>query len=261
MDNNQELKNFLIYSYFGIVSQNLFDSKTKKERSDDSYHDYCVKRVIIKAYSDATNEGAYNTLFKKGLRDREKLVASSKAARRKSAKFLLEKIKELNTVVNFDKWHEEVCKKLVENYETVKSEKITFFTYGNAQKWVNMTIKYLWMLGMLPSNINANDLHIPIDSFIIDALWKDQDIIFPLIDEKTTTRSFAYKKPSDKVKGWSTWKDYKVYEDFRKSVKGIDYTLAWENEAWIEKAEERKKKERLEQHNVFFGKNDVKEDT
>lgn len=258
MDNNQALKEFLIYSYFGIVPQNLFDSKTKKERSDDSYHDYCVKRVIIQAYRDATNEGAYNTLFKKGLTDREELVANSKAARRKSAEFLLKKIKKLNTVVDFDKWHgEEVCKELVENYETVKSEKITFFTYGNAQKWVNMTIKYLWMLGLLPSNINANDLHIPIDGFIIDALWKEQDIEFPLIDEKTTTRSFAYKKPSDKVKGWSNWVD-KEYEVCRKSVKGTDYTLAWENEAWIEQAEERKKKKRLEQHNVFFGENDVK---
>ncbi|MEI3122628.1 MAG: hypothetical protein V8S81_02275 [Oscillospiraceae bacterium] len=47
------------------------------------------------------------------------------------------------------------------------------FTYGHAQKWVNMTLKYLWLLDRLPEILTAKSLHMPIDSFILEKLQKE----------------------------------------------------------------------------------------
>lgn len=46
------------------------------------------------------------------------------------------------------------------------------FTIGQAQKWVNMTLKYLWLLDALPDNIDKKDLHVPIDSYIIKIAYR-----------------------------------------------------------------------------------------
>ena len=254
MDNNyQALTNFLIYSYFGIVPQSVF-----KEEKGEDYKDYCVKRAIIKAYSDATNEGAYNTLFKKEISNRDELLEQSNEARINSAGFLFGKIKELETVTNFNSWHHSVCKELVDKYSAVKDGETKFFEYGNAQKWVNMTMKYLWMLGILPKKITENDLHIPIDSFIIDALWKADKSLsdkFPLKNDRVK-RGYDYKKPSDYVLGWSKWEEQQ-YDKFRDSILKSDYSLSWENDAWITQAEKRKANDRKKQYEKLF-KNDTK---
>ena len=45
------------------------------------------------------------------------------------------------------------------------------FTNGNAQQWLNMVLKYLWLLGALPIDIKEERLHAPIDSYILQKLW------------------------------------------------------------------------------------------
>ena len=37
-------------------------------------------------------------------------------------------------------------------YNKVNGSK-SIITYGNAQKWLNMALKYLWLLGALPNDI------------------------------------------------------------------------------------------------------------
>lgn len=69
--------------------------------------------------------------------------------------------------------------------EVYPMEKTSF----DAQKFVNMTIKYLYMISEIDYEfddevkkifkyIKANELslHVPIDRFIIDAIWKNTDI-------------------------------------------------------------------------------------
>ena len=46
----------------------------------------------------------------------------------------------------------------------------SIFTNGNAQKWLNMSLKYLWLLGALPNDIKEERLHAPIDSYILQKL-------------------------------------------------------------------------------------------
>lgn len=87
--------------------------------------------------------------------------------------------------IDFTKWHKTVCNKLIEIYGNDKlvkkennkrTEQSTTLTYGQAQKWLNMTLKYLWLLNRLEL-INdetstfiqtyEKSFHIPLDSYIL----------------------------------------------------------------------------------------------
>lgn len=240
--NKRVLIDFLIYSYFGIVPEKIFnDEKTKLYGDFVDYNDYCRKKAIMAAYRDATNQGAYNTLFKKDLDHIEDLRGESKEARNKSALFLSEKISDSENMKNgFDEWHADVCKKLVEFYKEIRVGDDNFFTYGNAQKWVNMTMKYLWMLGLLPENIKEKDLHIPIDSFIMGVLQAGD---LPKSSE------------TNRIIGWSKWKEYQQYEKVQKKIKG-ECTINSENNTWIAQAEKRNKSTLKARYDSFFGKKD-----
>ena len=250
INNEQILRDFLVYSYFGIVPKRIYNKDSFKRQSADDYNTYCTKRAIMVAYRDATNQGAYNALFKDDLADRkDELIKESNAARKKAAEFLLDEIHALNNVSDFERWHDRVCSGIKERYGEVNHNGKSFFTYGNAQKWVNMTMKYLWLLGLPDNTVACNKLHIPIDSFIIDAMWSDQNVNLPLRPENGD-RSKTYAKPSDHVLGWSQWDDI-MYEDFRSGLPK-KYSLCWENDAWIEQAEKRKKADLKKQYESFF---------
>ena len=140
-NNEQMLREFLVYSYFDIVPKDVYEDISFEKLVDDDYKTYSTKRAIMVAYRDASNQGAYNTLFEKDLADRDKLIENSDNARKKSAEILLERIDALNEASDFKKWHNEVCEEIKEQYKDVKQNEKKFFTYGNAQKWINMTMK------------------------------------------------------------------------------------------------------------------------
>ena len=60
--------------------------------------------------------------------------------------------------VSFDKWCGKTCGKIKiaikikDCYNKVNGSK-SIITNGNAQKWLNMALKYLWLLGALPNDI------------------------------------------------------------------------------------------------------------
>lgn len=252
INNEQILRDFLVYSYFGIVPEHIYDKNSFKKLSADDYNTYCTKRAIMKAYEDATNEGAYNTLFKKTIEagKLKQLKSASERARNYSAEFLFSQIQKLSALAsNYEEWHKNTCDELYKKYsEVYLNENEPFFTYGNAQKWVNMAMKYLWLLGLLDNTVDCEKLHIPIDSFIIDTMWSENCVELPLKCGKKRERN--YTKPSDHVIGWSQWNN-KMYEDFRKNLPE-KYSLCWENDAWIEQAEKRKKADLKKQYEKFF---------
>lgn len=249
MSSQQALMDFLIYSYFKIIPKVIYGDSREPD-----YLTYRIKKAIMKAYEDATNEGAYNTLFKKTIEagKLKQLKSASERARNDSAKFLFLQIQKLSALAsNYEKWHKNTCEGLYKKYSKVcLNENEPFFTYGNAQKWVNMTMKYLWLLGLLDNTVDCERLHIPIDSFIIDAMWSDQNVNLPLRPENGD-RSKTYAKPSDHVLGWSQWDDI-MYGAFRSGLPE-KYSLCWENDAWIEQAEKRKKADLKKQYESFFG--------
>lgn len=249
MSSQQALMDFLIYSYFKIIPKVIYGDSRESD-----YSTYRIKKAIIKAYEDATNEGAYNTLFKKTIEagKLKQLKSASERAKNDSAKFLFLQIQKLSALAsNYKEWHKNTCEGLYKKYSKVcLNENEPFFTYGNAQKWVNMTMKYLWLLGLLDNTVDCERLHIPIDSFIIDAMWSDQNVNLPLRPENGD-RSKTYAKPSDHVLGWSQWDDI-MYGAFRSGLPE-KYSLCWENDAWIEQAEKRKKADLKKQYESFFG--------
>lgn len=128
------------------------------------------------------------------------------------AKDVLEK--ELNKLIateiseqqEFDKWHKECCDKLITIFKNQK------FYYGQAQKWINMSLKNLSMLEHELVEKNYEFFHIPIDNYIIEATG-----------EKTSV-------------AWSRMEDYKEYiqyqEKFRNKYEGIP--LDNEFKLWLE---------------------------
>jgi len=67
---------------------------------------------------------------------------------------------------SFDMWHKQSCDKLINEFEKIVNYQLH---YGQAQKWINMTLKYLFAIGN--EKINGIDrnykyFHIPIDNII-----------------------------------------------------------------------------------------------
>lgn len=218
--------NFLLYSYFGIT---LDDGKEE-----------IIDGAIERAYRDAsgrvlsiTDECGGNGPYKKNAKEQ--------------LKSQIDKLAERTTPVAYDEeWFYETCRILLKEYKSAKGKKGNdAFYFGHAQKWVNMTMKYLCVLKSIFHEYDKENivpwltddlerqLHIPVDSYIMEAT-KEWKIQFPGKDDKSVTYSSA--------KSWSKWvcKDYKK---FRKELEGKipeDSPLDWEGPAWIKVAKNRK---------------------
>jgi len=72
---------------------------------------------------------------------------------------------------SFDKWHETTCKKLILIYEKAGYH----FHVGQAQKWINMALKYIFTFGeeKVPGFSAVYPFcHIPLDNIILNSLKK-----------------------------------------------------------------------------------------
>jgi hypothetical protein len=71
---------------------------------------------------------------------------------------------------DFDRWHRTTCDNLISVYGN------TFpFTAGEAQKWVNMSLKYIYTMGedRIPGFGAAYAFcHAPLDNDVLNALWQ-----------------------------------------------------------------------------------------
>ncbi len=82
-------------------------------------------------------------------------------------------IKELNKSKPFDMWHKETAKAMKKQYKSL--------SYGQIQKWINMTIKYLYTLKLLGitgiseyfNSENSMNFHPALDSYVLNAVKKD----------------------------------------------------------------------------------------
>ena len=154
----------------------------------------------------------------------------------------------------FDDWHNATCSQIIniarkfpglqketildiiENKYSNKNER---FYYGQAQKWLNMTIKYMWITGKWYEEIKSkmSVLHVPVDSYIIEGVWNrdgwDDILKGILVNGKEKRGPFS----SDKVVPWSKW-DEAQYIDFqlalRTELKKEQIPFEWEEETWIE---------------------------
>ena len=217
--------------------------------------DKIVEIIIKKAYNDATNQGAFNTKIPKEDISRKKLVEEIKQKVVEQLKKELLRYQHHTGKEFFDEWHNNICKIILSFYEEINEDK-SLFTYGNAQKIINMSLKYLYMLSKVDNfseiksglrsileEIRKDEyyLNIPIDSYIIDSLWEKTDIYLPIL---SGDRNKQYSHNYEHVEGWSNWTE-KMYMNLIGSINKSNLfdgktPLDWESEQWIAQAKIRR---------------------
>ena len=234
-----EATEFLLYSYFGCDSKELADGGKVK----CAYRAYLdLARTIKYAYSskelEKAKSGSDEDAFAVVQKDRITDICSN----------LIKSIEDYpNDSSDFDSWHKRECNKIIENmnasYDKGKRKFLEVpFKYGQAQKWLNMTLKYLWLLDMLPVGISPESLHVPIDSFILQALKETGE--FSANDNRITGSGESYYYNGE---AWSAISTSKKYEQLQSSIKVLAAKsglspIEWEGPAWIDVAKKRSNK-------------------
>ncbi len=249
-DNHKIAIEFLLWSYFKLAA-----NSSKKE---------IIEKCVSRAYSDATNQGAYNAI-------RDKETDSGASYHEKLKEHILS-----SAIEDFEEWHKAICDEMTERYKTVKmksSQDNSAFTYGNAQKWLNMTIKYLFIVNSVMEMLGAAEdfrdfyrrkfkdfegyFHVPIDSYIIESLWDEKATVketsewLSLKKEKTLKDGTLGAYSTDKYTVWSRF-DAGDYQKVKKHIadkiseEGVS-PMRWENEKWIGVAKEREEKRTKEE--------------
>lgn len=233
MEKNTAL-DFLLFDYIGITGKDDFET--------------IVNAAIEKAYIDA----ASHVLSIEG---------GNEKAKKKGLKIIRDNIGKKDYYADFDSWHNTLCQDL-QDMEEAKSD----LSYGVAQKWVNMTLKYLLCINGIIDNEQlkkvtsiSDNYHIPIDSYVIEALCRemetDPSVVLPAkrtsgedqsqqfyCKEKSKIGNnrkplWEYSAPQEKIQPWSNWDD-KDYEEFRKNI-SKKYNLIWETTTWISVSKKR----------------------
>lgn len=219
MDNILNSKfDFLVKAYIRIMPEDLSDledsSKIKNivlKCSEKSYQD--LKRNIPYKYSlserhkiSPSNWNYFSCLKQKFIKEVNNLIY--KGIVDDVGKLSCATIEPLNMI-------KQICD-LNTKYKGLFKDK-KHITVGIAQKWVNMALKYLWILGIYDEKYSEN-LEIPIDGIILKEMELDY-------------RSLA------KI-AWSKWDDINEYKEVQKLFKKICQDnnitrIAWENSKWI----------------------------
>ena len=260
MENNTIVKNaveFVLFNYFGLSHEDGHNAKT------------ILDKAIELAYVDATNQGAFNTLFTNAkFPDREIVDKFKMCVKGSMSKLIKERIELyfFNDKDEFDKWHTNLCEELVKKYGEICekheiqtfSDPSGFFSYGNAQKWVNMTIKNLYVISgaylamggfeneaLFNAIVARSDkYHIPLDNLILGAicekeLIKDKDYFVKKYGKKDPSYKIAKKDDKGKVESfpWSDIKNICIYTEFRNALNEAigEPPIEWECNNWIER--------------------------
>ena len=215
---------FLKYAYFNMTK-------------GDSMNDILIK-CAEKAYLDFCRTIKFNTENKD----------TRKGANRKICEMLVHEydvlanaVKESDEKQNaFDCEHKIICEEIINTYSEISE-----LTYEQAQKWLNMMLKYVLMTA--EDFALKNYLHIPVDSYIMQAVGSDDTKLKHCLKlECVPKKDGTVGKYSESTsKPWSKW-NYEEYIAFQDSIRTAiserehSSPIEWENAAWIEVAEYRK---------------------
>ncbi len=239
--NNKKLLDFLLYSYFGCSSEDS-EQTVKKKCAYRAYLD--LARTVKYVYSSTELEKATVGTDAHAFIDIRKKRIEAVCYK------LIESIEIFpNYPGDFDTWHDRQCAQIICQMNTSYDDgrknflKDGFtFTYGQAQKWVNMTLKYLWLLDMLPNGLSEAELHVPVDSFILEALKETQQ--FNTEGNKITGSGESYYYNGEAWSAISESKNYKKLQDGIRDIakkQGIS-PIQWEGPAWMDVAKTRSSK-------------------
>jgi hypothetical protein len=184
----QQQKDFLLQTYFGT-------------RGDE------LDRFISRAYRDMNR--TLHHIAKLPKSDKARILNGAKNLVKAGINDLSKKNFPVNPMLacqDFDQWHSDLCHALKTYYATelqnLHSE--IRLTYGQAQKWVNMTMKYCWVCGGADvAGIEPwySVAHVAVDEVIL----------------VTAEKSGVVKvQPCGK---WSAWDDQQAYQNFQDTLR------------------------------------------
>lgn len=252
MQENEQLRgpiDFLMWSYFNLTLD------------DGDNLDRILGNSLRKAYLDATRRRAYNTLIPE---NEDALKKASEDAEISGGQILRDRILTLleGGVEEFETWHKETCSEVKKAYEGVKKNGKELFSYGNAQKWVNMTLKYIYLLYGLYQAFSpecrfcreygsaiekyAREFHAPADSYIVKELGLNKVSVWSKWND------------NKEVKAWSKWSGNE-YDNYQKSLKETvqsgESQLEWEGPRWIKAAKGENEKDLKKLESRYQSKN------
>lgn len=152
---NENIKNFYRICVFGTEKNN------EKAAANRAYRDMCRTIRFEKGVSQTVKDDCRTRVIE--------LIETK-----------IKKCNSIDTIEKYDKFHDSLCLRIIDCYD---NQTIAEITYGQAQKWVNMTMKYLCVLyeGQCDwLNKIYSFLHIPIDSIILDKAKKEFPNEFPV---------------------------------------------------------------------------------
>lgn len=121
--------------------------------------------------------------------------------------YLIKHLKSLSakSQSEFDAWHKETSESLISIFAKYNQD----FTFGQAQKWINMALKHL---ALADSGVVENCYifcHIPIDSYIIKGLKTN------LVSKEMNQIDTSFGQDPKKIATWSRIDNYDVYLKFQ----------------------------------------------
>lgn len=143
----------------------------------------------------------------------------------------------------FDLWHYNTCievkERISKDYKEGVFEDNHSLTVGQIQKWINMTIKYLWVLGKW--NDREDYLHIPVDNYILEAACCDRE---QELYDGCCVHGLGLTKNQLLTEPWSKCDNYDEYMKFQITVKDacrsigdyksdLEIPCYWESKAWM----------------------------
>lgn len=172
----------------------------------------CMKAASSRAYRDMNRTIRFNSLHSNiriYLRERVTVIFE-----REIPLLTSEVVKKQE---DFDDWHFNICYAIRKLYR----DNVVALTFGQAQKWVNMTLKYLYILEKNSFEEIFCYLHVPLDNYVFDIVRDVLEIERPKI-------------------AWSKWdeydKEYLLYQKkIREKVKECE-PLRWEFRFWLKSA-------------------------
>lgn len=215
---------FLTYAYFGITKADPKDIILKKS-AERAYLDLC-RTIKFKTENEDVKTEYKAKICGMLVKEYDVLLNAVESSDDKQSTFEIE--------------HNRICEEIIKAYSEISE-----FTYGQAQKWLNMTLKYVFLVE--GDSVLKSYLHIPVDSYIMQTVGSDNPKMKHCLKlECVPKKDGTVGKYSESTsKPWSKW-NYDEYIAFQNAVKiavsESDYKspIEWENEAWIEVAEFRK---------------------
>jgi hypothetical protein len=218
----------------------------------------CVSWASNKAYLDMNRTMTFKEEIPKNNSDEEKRIKKQRATWVEDCTNIIRS--NFNAVQkDFNTWHADTCDQIIKYYDkdklvlrngTKRTNTPAELTYGQAQKWVNMTLKYLWLLNRLnlinDPNISTfikkheKSFHVPLDSYILKYVArrdKSKKEPFSPKNKNALNRNVNFNTDWESFKStWSAIEDADKYYNYQsKLASAIEDNISpleWELEHW-----------------------------